>query len=210
AFQPKRIVTFTNAGGIFTIDPGNPFTSATGLVAYAILPAQADFVPAADSARNVSTAEVVGNKADAAVTAVGVVASIMAYIKGILLGIAAAAHGFQEQASVAVNITAILASETNVFNLATASTMYQVRSLRLKCADPGVNTVTVRLYSLVNAVSTVVATFAITGTNFGSYHSLMDMFGVPHLAGDNLKITVQATAAGPFAVTGQYSYAKAT
>lgn len=84
AFQPKRIVTFTNAGGIFTMDPGNPFTSATGLVAYAILPAQADFVPAADSARNISTPEVVGNKTDAAVTAVGVVASVIAYVKGII------------------------------------------------------------------------------------------------------------------------------
>jgi len=210
AFQPKRIVSFANVGGVFTIDPGNPFTSPTGLVAYAILPAQADFVPAADSARNVSTPEVVGNKADAAVTVVGVVASAIAYTKGILNVIAAINSGFQEQADVAVNINAILAAETDVLNVAVAGTRYIVRSLRLKCADPGANTVTVRLYELVNDGAIAVQSFDITGANFGTYLSLMDMFGLPYLAGDNLRVTVQASAAGPYAVTGQYSHATAT
>lgn len=41
-------------------------------------------VPAADSANNIGSRDVVGNKSDAAVTTVGVVASIIAYIKGIL------------------------------------------------------------------------------------------------------------------------------
>ncbi|MDP3244981.1 MAG: hypothetical protein Q8M83_05010, partial [bacterium] len=84
AFQPKRIESFANAGGIFTMDPGNPFTSATGLVAYAILPAQADFVPTADGVLNVSTAEAVGNKADTAVQALSATSSLMRYIKGMV------------------------------------------------------------------------------------------------------------------------------
>jgi hypothetical protein len=36
-FQPRLIVGYTGAGGIFTLDPGNPFTAAPGLVDYVIL-----------------------------------------------------------------------------------------------------------------------------------------------------------------------------
>lgn len=116
-----------------------------------------------------------------------------------------------EQADVAVNTTAPDApAENNILNLAAADTRYIVRHLRLKCADPGASTVTVRLYELVNGVLTEVDSFAITGANFATYHSLMDMFGLNRLVGDELRVTVQATAAGPFAVTGQYSWASAT
>lgn len=114
-----------------------------------------------------------------------------------------------EQTGVPFSVNAALA-EANIFNLSVASTRYVVRSLRLKCADPGANTVTVRLYELVNNVPTLVATFAISATNFTTHHSLMDMFGLPQLAGDNLRVTVIATAAGPFVVTGQYCTATAT
>lgn len=112
-----------------------------------------------------------------------------------------------EQADVPVTINSIAASETNVFDLSTASTRYVVRNLRLKSADPGVDTVTVKLYELINDVQVAVDTFAITTANFGDYHSLMDMFGVPALAGDNLKVTVQSSA-NTYAITGQYNYAK--
>jgi len=123
--------------------------------------------------------------------------------------LAAGAIGiFHEQADVAVNINAILAAETDVLNLAVANTRYIVRHLRLKCANPGANAVTVRLYELVNDVQIVVQSFLIGAVNFGLYFSLMDMFGLPHLAGDNLRVTVQASAGGPYAVTGQYSHAK--
>jgi len=115
---------------------------------------------------------------------------------------------FHEQADTAVDITAINASETNVFALATASTRYIVRSLRLKCADPGDNTITVRLYELVNDGLTEVDSFEITTANSGTYHSLMDMFGMAQLAGDSLKVTVRCDAGGPYGTTGQYSHAK--
>ena len=114
----------------------------------------------------------------------------------------------REQADVAVAIDAILASETTVFDLSTATTRYIVRHLRLKSVDPGAETITVRLYELVNDVLTAVDSYAITTANYTQYHSLMDMFGLPQLAGDNLKVTVQASAAGPYAITGQYSFAK--
>jgi len=115
---------------------------------------------------------------------------------------------FHEQADTAVDITAINGSETNVFALATASTRYIVRSLRLKCADPGANTITVRLYELVNDGLTEVDSFEITTANSTTYHSLMDMFGMAQLAGDSLKVTVRCDAGGPYATTGQYSHAK--
>lgn len=115
---------------------------------------------------------------------------------------------FYEQADVAVNINAVNTGETDVLHLSAANTRYVVRGLRLKCADPGVNTITIRLYELVNDVLTEVDNFTVDGTNSGTYHSLMDMWGLSHLAGDELKVTVRVDAGGPYAVTGQYSHAK--
>lgn len=40
AFQPRLIVDYTGATGVFTLDPGNPFTAAPGLVDYVILKGQ--------------------------------------------------------------------------------------------------------------------------------------------------------------------------
>jgi hypothetical protein len=118
---------------------------------------------------------------------------------------------FTEQPHVTVSTTAPNApAENNILNLAAANTRYIVRSLRLKCADPGANTVTIRLYELVNDVLIQVDSFDITAVNFATDHSLMDMFGLPNLAGDRLQVTVQASAGGPIAVTGQYSFATAT
>lgn len=113
-----------------------------------------------------------------------------------------------DQVDAAVSINAVNTGETDVLHLNAASTRYIVRSLRLKCADPGANTVTVRLYELINDVLTEVDSYDIDSTNYTYYHSLMDMFGLPQLAGDELQVTVRASAGGPYAVTGQYSHAK--
>jgi len=115
---------------------------------------------------------------------------------------------FFEQVDTPVNTTATNAAETDIVNLATAATRYILRNLRLKCADPGANTVTVRLKLLVNDVLTDVDSFPITTLNFGSYFSLMDMFAIPDVAADQIQITVRASAGGPYAVTGQFSYGK--
>ncbi len=131
-------------------------------------------------------------------------------IAAIAAAIGAIDSSFQEQPDVAVTIDAIAAGETNVFDLSVADTRYIVRNLRLKLANPGVETCTVRLYSLINDVLTVVDTFAIDAANFATYHSSMDMFGVPQPAGDSLKVTVQMSAGAAVAVTGQYSYAEAS
>jgi len=113
------------------------------------------------------------------------------------------------KAEEAVSINAINASETNFLNLAAAGFHYTIDDLVLKCADPGANTVNVKLYKLVNGVLTNTQTFAITTVNFATYFDINSMFGLKSLAGDNIKITVQATAGGPYAVTGSYAYRSA-
>ena len=85
AYRPARIVDYTGVGGIFTLDPGNPFPAASGAVLYVVLADTADFVPAADGALNRTTAEVVGNKADTAIYIPTNTAAIVRYLKGIML-----------------------------------------------------------------------------------------------------------------------------
>ena len=144
----------------------------------------------------------------AAVPADGVsIAEVLRQIYNDVIALAGAGV-LHEQADVPFNVNAALV-EANIFDLSVANTRYVVRSLRLKCVDPGAETVTVRLYELVNNVQTLVDTFAITTANFATAHSLTDMFGLFQLAGDNLKVTVIATAAGPYACIGQYCTATA-
>jgi hypothetical protein len=116
---------------------------------------------------------------------------------------------WNQQADVALNTTATNGAETSLFNLSQAGYTYMVNNLRVKCADPGANTVTVRLYELINDVQTEVDSFAIDTTNYTTYYSLMDMFGIDKLVGNQLVVTVRASAGGPYVVTGQYHYAVA-
>lgn len=66
AFQPRLIVDYDTATDKFYIDPNQPFTVATGTVAYVILANQGALAPAADQTESYTTMDVVGNKADAA------------------------------------------------------------------------------------------------------------------------------------------------
>jgi len=140
--------------------------------------------------------------------AIAEVAALTAIVVALVADIEGATGIFHEQEDVAFDVPAVLAAEADIFDLDDADTRYIVRSLRLKCVDPGAETVTVRLYELVDDVLTEVDSFIITTANFTTFFSLMDMFGLPHLAGDELQVTVQATAVGPYAVTGQYSHGK--
>jgi len=140
--------------------------------------------------------------------AIAEVAALTAIVVALVADIEGATGIFHEQEDVAFDVPAVLAAEADILHLDDADTRYIVRSLRLKCVDPGAETVTVRLYELVDDVLTEVDSFIITTANFTTFFSLMDMFGLPHLAGDELQVTVQATAVGPYAVTGQYSHGK--
>jgi len=294
-FQPRLIVSYTGAGGIFALDPGNPFSVLPGLVDYIIIRNQTQFVPLADGTENRLPADVTGNKTDTAAYAKTATASALRYMKGLLdAGIAVSglvndgapavadfetnlteatndhyngmllmfitgpnagqAHTiddyigatknvwfhandwwtdvpvngnvfvilpspalrimtglitwdiFHENNDAAVNVNANNAGLTDIFHHAlVVNHHYLVRSLRLKCADPIAETVTVSLFELVNDALIVVDTFAITNANFANYFSLMDMFGLSHLAGDELRVTVASTGAANVAVIGQYS-----
>jgi len=64
AQRATRIVDYTGAGGIFTVDPANPFTAATGLVPYIIIRDQTEFAPAAGFGPGRTPADVIGSKND--------------------------------------------------------------------------------------------------------------------------------------------------
>ncbi len=102
-----------------------------------------------------------------------------------------------------ISVNATSASETNVLLLENA--LYTVENLRLKCVDPGADTVTVKLYEMVNTTLTLVDSFDITTANYATYFTLWDMFNVHMLRGLSLKVTVRASAGGPYAVTGSAS-----
>jgi hypothetical protein len=110
---------------------------------------------------------------------------------------------FQVKAATAFSVDATNADETDILHLTQTAA---VEALRLKCADPGNNAVTVRLYELVNGALTEVDSFVINGANFGEYFNLMDMFNLCRLVGDELQVTVRASAGGPYTVAGQYTH----
>jgi hypothetical protein len=147
-----------------------------------------------------------------AAVAVGDIVQIVHPLLAATISLSTAAAKIWKQVNgVDVNITAILASETDVLNLpAAANTTYMLNHLRLKSADPGLNTVLVRLYEEVNGALTVVDTKNVDSTNFADYFSLMDLFSLAQSVGNNIKVTVQTSAGGPYPVTANYSYATAT
>jgi hypothetical protein len=81
-----------------------------------------------------------------------------------------------------------------------------IDKLRIKSVDPtGAETVTVKLYELINSTLVLVSSWVIDTSNYTTFFSLMDMFGVDQLSGDDLEVTVLYSAAGPKAVTGSYT-----
>lgn len=115
---------------------------------------------------------------------------------------------FNEQADAGISVS-IAAAETFIVTLTTADTRYILRNLRVKSPDPGAgNTITVTLYELINSAEVAVDTFVISQANFTTYFSLMDMFGLPHIAGDSIRVSLTGLLAGPIVVTGQYSHGK--
>lgn len=67
AGEPRLIVDFANAGGVFTLDADIPFSAVPGAVAYIIIPGNIQIAPTANSTASTTPAHVVGNKADTVV-----------------------------------------------------------------------------------------------------------------------------------------------
>jgi hypothetical protein len=110
-------------------------------------------------------------------------------------------------AATAINATAVVSPGADILDLVDTDgkETYRLNNFRIKCADPGADTVTITLYELINAVSTAVDTFTITTDNYTTYFSLFDMFGLTHVSGDDITINA-TTSAGSYAVTGNYQY----
>ena len=112
-----------------------------------------------------------------------------------------------QQPDVAVNTTVGTAS-VDIFDLNIANITYMVNNLILKFADPGVETITVTLTELVSNTPLPVDTFVVNSTNYTSYFSLYDMFSRNHLAGDDIQVSMVASANNAYVVLGQYQYAE--
>lgn len=84
-----------------------------------------------------------------------------------------------------------------------------LRHLRLKAqADPAPNTMTVKLYEYFHGALTNVDSFDIDTTNWGTYHSLMDAWGLPEIHSDAIKIACVMDG-GTLDVKATYAYAEA-
>ncbi|MBA7530179.1 hypothetical protein ES705_22382 [subsurface metagenome] len=81
--------------------------------------------------------------------------------------------------------------------------------MRIKAqADPDPNTMTVKLYEYFQEALVNVDTFDIDATNWGTYQSLMDMFGLPEVHSDAIRVACVMDA-GTLDVKATYSYAEA-
>jgi hypothetical protein len=120
---------------------------------------------------------------------------------------------WNQQASISITGDAVPGVLTLV-TLNTSGYSYMLNNLRVKCVDPGADTVTIKLYELIAGLgSTLVDEFEIDGGgagvgNWETYHSLVEMFGVANVSGESIIITATASA-NSYAITGRYQYALA-
>ena len=115
---------------------------------------------------------------------------------------------WNQQVSVSISGNAVPGVLT-LLSLATAGYSYMLNNLRVKCVDPGADTVTIKLYELIAGLgSTLVDSFVIDTSNYTTYYSLMDMFGIANVAGESIIVTATASA-NSYAITGRYQYALA-
>ncbi|MBI2020073.1 hypothetical protein HYS94_01500 [Candidatus Daviesbacteria bacterium] len=147
ALQPRLIVDFANAGGVFTLDSDQPFSAAPGLVTYVIVSPNSQLVPAADSTSNQTPAHVIGNKTDASSS--GATASLIARIKELRDREVPTETGATFTFTVAMGTT-----ETDVIELSPGTTILEIMSLYMDFVnvqgDANTPTATVRKYEKVD------------------------------------------------------------
>jgi hypothetical protein len=130
-FQPRLIVGFTTATGVFTMDPSHPFTAATGLVDYVILAAQGDLIPTANNTDNTTLMDVVGNKTDSATLddmSALATATIVAEVKRILLRMSTDAFTANIQGAARTELDTMLAQLATYLSAAGAAWSVQVNN----------------------------------------------------------------------------------
>lgn len=140
--------------------------------------------------------------------AIAEVAALTALVVALIADIEGATGIFHEQEDVGFTEN-VAAAEIFIVTLTDADTRYILRDLRIKSADPGLaDTITVKLYTLINSIEVNVDSFIITNANFTTYFTLADMFGSDYIAGDSIRVSLQGSAAGPYVVAGQWSHGK--
>ncbi len=160
AFETRRIRTFANAGGVFTLDPAKPFSAAPGLVPYVILPSQAQYRAVTNSADNTLMSEVLGAKDDTAILTPGANRSELAYMKGVVTHI----NGTQVTGeSGAANIGA---GAVDIISLAADGNRKELNGVFLSMTGSGASvtagaTVTIRVYRAINGVERQVDQFTV-------------------------------------------------
>ncbi len=89
------------------------------------------------------------------------------------------------------------------------SRRFCLRHLRIKAqVDPDPNTMTVKLYEYFQGALVNVDTFDIDSTNWGTYQSLMDMFGLQEIHSDAIRVACVMDN-GTLEVKATYCYAEA-
>jgi hypothetical protein len=153
-FQARRIVASTMAGGVFTLDPNTPFTAAPGLVPYVVINDQDQMAPVADAANAYTPADTVGNKADTAVLAISVVASLMAYAKGnitLATWIHNLVNAIQTLTETGGTITST-AAELDIYRVETPMGIFKPIALKLDTTNMGAaDEIIIRVYERIIA-----------------------------------------------------------
>lgn len=222
-FLTRRIVGFTVAGGIFTIDPNNPFPAATGTVDYLVIGDQTEFVPGLDAIINRTPSDVIGNKTDTPSDDPDVnTLSLMRLTKSLMRAWKCVIPNIDVPLAAIDNVLTTDPSagapdaENTILDLAiVAGTMYKLEDIIIKVTGYGAGTlVTIRIWELLggNARANYVNTHSVvvpTDYPITTYLTLVDITGKPCIVGDGIAITVVTDAGNTGALTCTYTYSTA-
>jgi len=222
-FQPRRIVDYTGATGVFTLDPNNPFTGVPGLVDYIIIGDQTEFIPAVDGVNNRTPSDVIGGKADTPSDDPDVnTLSLMRLLKSLMRAWKCVVPNIDVSLAAIDNVLTTDPSagapdaENTIMDLPiTAGTMYKLEDIIIKVSSYGTGAqITIRVWELlggdaranyVNTHTVVVPTdYPIT-----THLTLVDITGKPAIVGDGIAITAITDAGNTGALTCTYTYSTA-
>ena len=222
-FQPRRIVDYTGATGVFTLDPNNPFTGVSGLVDYIIIGDQTEFVPAVDGTNNRTPSDVIGGKADTpsddpdvnTLSLMRLLKSLMRAWKCVIPNIDVSLAAIDNVLTTDPSAGAPDAENTIMDLPITAGTMYKLEDIIIKVSSYGTGAqITIRVWELlggdaranyVNTHTVVVPTdYPIT-----THLTLVDITGKPAIVGDGIAITAITDAGNTGALTCTYTYSTA-
>lgn len=148
-FRATRIVQFTNVGGIFTVDPNNPFPGATGLVTYVVLRDQSDFVPAGGGTNNRTPSDVIGMK-DEVIPAMNVAPAtvmtdtIIHHVKAILERVGATPADPDDSLLTSAGQRDATASLDDLSDVTTTDIQAKIRRILLRMSGAGIFSATIQ------------------------------------------------------------------